>query len=376
MLHFIFTSSATTITDNSSVTVNGSVCFRVAGGLNIPPPISLSRCPKFSSADLTRYGKRNGNQIWLCKPCRTRFTENGAQPGRKVPPKQVGSAVSLFYDGLSTEDVRRNFGTMFDFQPSTASVYEWIRDYSNLAETKLRETRPTKLGNTWVADEMVVRAGGEKLWIWTVMDGRSRFILASHVSKTRSLTEARKVFREAKRNAGGCEPLAVITDGLPAYLRAIDDTFGMRTRHSVSGSVAGSPNNNLIERLNGTIRERTKVLRGMKSRKTTEELLEGWTVHYNYFRPHESLRDRPPAKVAGVDYTLASWEDVAGLDLRPISHHRSPTERERQTKRLGTELNRATRRVSRRTPKSVGFEEYPVPFRPRRQNKDLLSRSK
>ena len=94
-------------------------------------------CPYCEGTTLIRYGTRKGVQIYYCKPCRKRFTDSGAEPGRRVPPEQVGAAVSMFFDGLSTEDIRRNFGHIFDFEPSTASVYEWVRDYSDLAEKHL-----------------------------------------------------------------------------------------------------------------------------------------------------------------------------------------------------------------------------------------------
>ena len=102
-------------------------------------------------------------------------------------------------------------------------------------------------------------------------------------------------------------------------------------RHSVTGSITNEENNNLIERLNGTIRERTKVMRGMKSRPTAVEMLEGWTVHYNYFRPHEGLDNRTPAQSAGVRTDLKSWEDVTEkIDVRTITRNRLFKKRERR----------------------------------------------
>ena len=302
-------------------------------------------CPYCGGTTLMRRGTRNGWQRWLCKPCRRWFTDNGAEPGRRVPPEQVGAAVSMFFDGLSTEDIRRNFGHIFDFEPSTASVYEWVRDYSDLAEKHLNAAKPTALGNTWVADEMVVKADRRNLWIWTVMDAQTRFILANHVSWGRTLRDANKLFREAKRNAGGRSPRLIVTDGMNAYPAAIERTFGAHTRHEVTGSVADPVNNNLIERLNGTIRERTKVMRGLHTAKTAEELLEGWTVHYNYFRPHVSLRRRTPSQAAGIRTDLQNWEDVARLDVRPISHARSKRERTETRKRFDKRLLGTQRRI-------------------------------
>lgn len=311
------------------------------------PETILAECPRCNASNTIRYGTRNGNQIWYCRPCRKQWTDNGAKPGRRVPPEQVAAAIGMFYRGLSTEDVRQTFSHVYDFEPSTASVYEWVRDYSNLAERELRDCPPTKLGGRWVADEMVVKAGGRNLWVWTMMDSKTRFILGSHVSLSRNAGDATALFKDAKRNAGGQIPRVIVTDGLASYPQARDKVFGLRTKHIVTGSVADDENNNLIERLNGTVRERTKVMRGMKSRKTAEELLEGWTTHYNYFRPHESLGGKTPSEAAATGCKLKSWEDVARLDVRPISRFRSRKERmaaasrlERRTVTLKREIGR------------------------------------
>ncbi|MDV3276990.1 MAG: transposase [Nitrososphaerales archaeon] len=58
-------------------------------------------------------------------------------------------------------------------------------------------------------------------------------------------------------------------------------------------------NNNRIERLNGTLRERVKVQRGWKSMKTP--IAEGQRIHYNFVKPHIALEGQTPAEVAGID---------------------------------------------------------------------------
>ena len=297
----------------------------------IPPAIRRA-CPECAAANVIRWGTTSdGNQRLMCKPCGNTWTDNGAEPGRRVPAKQVGVALSMFFDGLSLRDVRRNFDPIYDFQPASASVYEWVRDYSDLAQIHLRQAKPKRLGNMWAADEMVVKVGGQNLWIWTVMDAKTRFILAQHISRVRGHHDAGVLFRAALRESGGALPKVVYTDGLAAYPGTIRDVLGKNVRHVVTGSVADDPNNNLIERLNGTIRERTKVMRGWESRATGLELLEGWRIHYNYFRPHESLKDKTPAVVAGATTDLKSWADVAERDVRPVSRVRALREREKRT---------------------------------------------
>ena len=57
-------------------------------------------------------------------------------------------------------------------------------------------------------------------------------------------------------------------------------------------------NNNRIERLNGTLRERVKVQRGWKSMETP--IAEGQRIHYNFVKPHQALEGQTPAQRAGI----------------------------------------------------------------------------
>lgn len=50
-------------------------------------------------------------------------------------------------------------------------------------------------------------------------------------------------------------------------------------------------------------------MRGLKDVKSARLFTEGWLLHYNYFRPHESLKDRTPAEVAGVRFPYRNWHN-------------------------------------------------------------------
>ena len=56
--------------------------------------------------------------------------------------------------------------------------------------------------------------------------------------------------------------------------------------------------NNKMERLNGEIRDREKVVRGVK--KPDSPLIEGYQIYHNYVRPHMALDNRTPAELAGI----------------------------------------------------------------------------
>lgn len=59
-------------------------------------------------------------------------------------------------------------------------------------------------------------------------------------------------------------------------------------------------NQNVVERLHGTLKDRIKPTRGLKGENTVRTLLEGWVVHYNYVRKHQTLK-MTPAQASGLD---------------------------------------------------------------------------
>ena len=61
----------------------------------------------------------------------------------------------------------------------------------------------------------------------------------------------------------------------------------------------GEIHNNKMERINGEIRDREKVVRGVK--RTDSPLIAGMQIYHNYVRPHMGLNGKTPADLAGID---------------------------------------------------------------------------
>jgi hypothetical protein len=59
-------------------------------------------------------------------------------------------------------------------------------------------------------------------------------------------------------------------------------------------------NQNAVERLHSTLKDRIKPTRGLKGEETVRTLLEGWVVHYNYVRKHQTIK-MTPAQASGID---------------------------------------------------------------------------
>ena len=277
-----------------------------------------------------KYGKSGkGVQRYQCRSCESVFSNDGKAIRRRVPASQVGAALSMYFDGLSFKRISENLADMFDIpEPSKATVFEWVSDYTELAKREM-ENHKARTGPEWVADEMVLKVGGKKMWHWNIMDSDTRYVLASYLSPHRDETAAVEVMRRAK-NAAANLPKRIKTDKLKSYPGAIDWVFGGEVQHIQSEGLASEINNNLSERLQGTFRLRSKVLRGLQTQRTGQKFLDGFVIDYNLFRPHEGLKGKTPAQVAGVRAPYKEWEDFAKRDASDFARQRRVLEESRK----------------------------------------------
>jgi hypothetical protein len=54
-----------------------------------------------------------------------------------------------------------------------------------------------------------------------------------------------------------------------------------------------------MERMNGELRDREKVVRGIK--KMDSPLIDGYQIFHSFIRPHEALKGRTPSGAAGIE---------------------------------------------------------------------------
>ena len=193
-------------------------------------------------------------------------------------------------------------------------------------------------GDTWIADETVLKVGGKKIWFFDVIDEKTRYLLASRLAESRTIKEAALVMNEARRKAGK-SPKRIITDRLAAYIDGIELVFGADTKHIQSKPFVEIDSTNIIERFHGTLKDRTDVIRGFKNMTTAELLTDAWLVHYNFFKEHESLGNIPPAQKMGIPTPFKNWAEVVSqakvailakpklvlpTRIRPITKKRHP----------------------------------------------------
>jgi putative transposase len=265
-------------------------------------------CKYCGSKNIIKWGHYHGRQRLFCKDCQRKFADNGALPEQQAPTEQVGAAIGMFYEGQSLTSVCRSLNQIYGSYPSDSTIYRWVSRYTNQAVKEAKEYHP-KVSDTWHVDETVLKIGGRNVWFYDVEDDQTRFLLASHIATSRQLGDARLVLKRAEIKAGK-KPKVVISDSLNSYPQAIGDVFGADVQHIKYKGLTKDPNNNILERFHGTLKDRTKVMRGLKDLETARLVTDGWLIYYNYLRPHESLENKTPAEFSGIAYPYKNWTDI------------------------------------------------------------------
>ena len=269
-------------------------------------------------------------QRYECNACGKKFSARGHAMRRQFPADVIADALDSYYSGMSYKQVAEGLEDIYDVpEPSKHSVHDWVKGYTRMAldfmegrvgpdgtlQTATGKRVRADVGDHWVADELFLRVGGQQMYCWNVMDTKSRYVLAVHLSRHRGINDAIRVMEKALNNAGS-PPATVTTDGLKSYVDAIKAVFPKTTQHIVSKGIRHEINNNLSERLQGSFRQRTKTQRGLEMLRTGQDCLDGWVLDYNFFKKHESLNGATPAEFIGIDNLVPwddSWEDITRM---------------------------------------------------------------
>lgn len=109
------------------------------------------------------------------------------------------------------------------------------------------------------------------------------------------------MFKHGKEVASK-KPNVLISDGAPnfhvAYKKELFTLKNPRTKHTKHIRFKGDHNNNKMERMKGEVRDRKKVMQGLK--KVDTPILTGYHIYHNYMRPHKGLNGKTPAEACGI----------------------------------------------------------------------------
>lgn len=277
-------------------------------------------CKYCQSNHVIKYGSYKGIPRYFCRACNRKFVSTDTIPKMQNPTKVIADSLNMHYEGMSLNEIRRNFIQQDGNYVSKVTPYNWEKRFSLLAQREASKYTP-KVGNTWEVDETVIHNnfGGKKkrLWLIDILDRDTRFLLATKLSFNRNKNDIRIAMEQA-RDTAGKTPKKILSDSWVGYLDGIEQAFGSDTKHiQTTPFKTKSESTNLVERWQGTLKERTKVMRGLKTLESMNDFLKGWVIHYNFFRPHISLDDRTPAQMAGIDFPYHNWKEL--IEKQPYS---------------------------------------------------------
>jgi putative transposase len=203
----------------------------------------------------------------------------------RFPPDVIRHAVWLYFRfTLSLRDVeellaQRGIGA------SREAVRRWVIKFGPLIAANLRRRRMSPMAR-WYLDEMVVKIGGRRMYLWRTVDDEGE-VLDMLVQKRRNNAAVLKLLRKLLKNQG-IHPETITTDKLASYRAAARD-LGLTSRHRPGGM----RENNRAENSHLTIGRRERKQQKFKSQGSAQRFLSSHAAVYNTYNLQPHLISRP-----------------------------------------------------------------------------------
>ncbi len=261
------------------------------------------QCKYCESENVVKNGSAKGEPIFKCKACGHRFTEGSDFPKMRTQSRIISASIDMYFEGLSVRKIQTQIEKLFGVDVSQMAVWKWIMKYSKLVSRYVETLSPQLLG-IYHVDETAIKCKGVQKWFWEIIDEQTKFLVAGHLSASRTTEDAVQLFEKSIQVAKR-KPTSIYCDGLPAYVDGYNKVFYTMKKEGRPElirkvGIRNIHNQNAVERLHCTLKDRLKPARGLKNEETVRTLLEGWVVHYNYVRKHQTLK-MTPAQASGLN---------------------------------------------------------------------------
>ncbi len=251
--------------------------------------------------DGIRKNKKGDVQQYKCQDCKKRFVLNLGFEKMRYDPVLITRALQMYFSGMSIRDIADCF-EQEEIKVSYRAVYDWIDKYSQMVTDYVKGIVP-RVSETWRTDEIFMKISGVQKLQYSMLDHETRFMITQFVANTKGTENVEPMFREAIMIADKI-PTTLISDGAKNFHKAWKDNYKAKnplwkdTEHIRHIHMKGDKNNNRMERLNGTIRDREVAYRGIK--KMNSPLFNGFQAFYNFSKKHGGIDKKTPAEKAGI----------------------------------------------------------------------------
>jgi putative transposase len=227
----------------------------------------------------------------------------------------------LYFKGVSLRKAADHLKQFYNFGVDYSSICRWIRKFVDLVQPYVDSLVP-KMGGVYHVDEMLLHVRKENneqtmnhseenhtrrffdnhySWLWNLMDSTTRFWICLRLSQRRDTQVGVALLKEMKQRAP--LPKAFVHDGLRVYDEAYQqELFTLKTpriQNVRSISIGHEGLNSKVERLNGTMRDRETVMRGLDNAGAAQELLDAMRIHYNFITSKAWLRAAVKQPIVG-----------------------------------------------------------------------------
>lgn len=246
--------------------------------------------------DIVKFGKRRTKergriQRYLCKSCDRTFCEDDGFKWKHHSEKTILDALELFAGGNSLRFISQFLGVAKD------TILRWVFEYAELLDAYIIKFKQS-FTDMLHMDELFLKMKGTFYYVWASICRDTRF-------GTMILSPRRTGNYAEQLLAKSPPPLKITTDGAFAYGTVIRKHFGTwwywHNYHRCA-DFEDKKNNNLIERLNNTIRSLTHKRRGYRSLETGRSELRFLEIYYNFVRNHMTIKMTPAEKAGLIEY--------------------------------------------------------------------------
>jgi len=188
-------------------------------------------------------------------------------------------------------------------------------------------TRKGSIDDISAGDEAYLKVMGKQHYVFFFISSKNLKITAYQVADSRETLPAVVAMNEAIRTAEAEQTIILVTDGNPSYPAGIHFLNAQRAEDLIhrkviglqnldSESAAYRPYKQLIERLNRTFKHHVRRSHGFNSVNGAVALVTLFVTHYNFLRPHTSLKWQVPIplkELEGITTIQGKWAKILSL---------------------------------------------------------------
>jgi transposase InsO family protein len=247
-----------------------------------------------------KYGYFKNIRRWWCKDCRRKFADNNAMPRMKTAINQVGAALIAYYEGVPLIRIRQEIIRKYGIYVSYSTLFNWIDNLSRSASHEARYCH-LEVSETWAVIESKVKIKNKDYTSIDILDHATQFLLSAVISDNINEDVISDLLDSARERTLKL-PRKIIILGSRELQSIIAGHYSSRDKNIQI--ILYSEKALKFEELNKPFfYKRNVVLSRLRKKEHLPIIMDGWVVHYNYFRRHELLGGQTPAEKAGVSIT-------------------------------------------------------------------------